>query len=326
MRRIGAALLVASAIGLGAGAARADDKVVICTDWRAEPEHGGLYQALATGIYAANHLDVEIRQGGPNLNQAQLLAAGRADFSVQSNSFEPLNFVKEGVPIVVVAAAFQKDPQVLIAHPGAGNDTLQEMRGKPIMISAASRNNFWQFLKLRFGFEDSQIRPYNYSLAPFLANKQAIQQGYLTSEPFAIEAATGEMPVTVLLADQGYQGYAAMIATTQATIDKRPDVVKRFVAASMAGWKSYIGGDPAPANSLIRKENPEMSEAILAKAVTGMKQAGLVTSGDAATLGIGAMTDARWAAFFGFTTEAGIYPKDLDYKKAYTLAFIGHGP
>jgi NitT/TauT family transport system substrate-binding protein len=319
--RYGAAL----ALMFVSGVALADDKIVIATDWRAEPEHGGLYQALATGIYKAHHLDVEIRQGGPNLNQAQLLAAGRVDFSVQSNSFEPLNFVKEGVPIVVVAAGFQKDPQVLIAHPGAGNDTLAEMRGKPILISAASRQNFWQFLKLRFGFNDDQIRPYNYSMAPFLSNKAAIQQGYLTSEPYAIELASGEKPVTILLADQGYDGYAAMLATTQHMIDTKPDLVQRFVDATMEGWKSYMTADPAPGNALILKENPEMTPAIVDHAVQGMKQYGLVVSGDALTKGIGAMTDKRWQDFFALTTEAGIYSKDLDFHKAYTLRFVDHG-
>jgi NitT/TauT family transport system substrate-binding protein len=323
MKRFFLALISAAAAALPPPAA-ADDHVVICTDWRAEAEHGGLYQALATGLYKAQHLDVEIRQGGPNLNQAQLLVAGRADFSVQSNSFEPLNFAHQGVPIVVVAAAFQKDPQVLIAHPGSGNDTLVEMRGKPILISAASRNNFWQYLKLRYGFTDDQIRPYNYSMAPFLANREAIQQGYVTSEPYAIEAATGERPVTILLADQGYQSYAAMLATTRKTIETRPELVQRFVDATMAGWKSYLTDDPSPANRLIEKENPEMTEAILQHALSRMRQYGLVNSGDAAAQGIGVMTDKRWQEFFGFTAEAGLYPKDLDYTQAYTLRFVGH--
>ena len=310
---------------VAAATARADDAVTIGTDWRAEAEHGGIYQALATGIYKQYHLDVTIRQGGPNLNQAQLLAAGRYDFSVQSNSFEPLNFVRAGVPVVAVAAAFQKDPQVLIAHPGAGNDTLEEMKGKPILISAASRENFWKFLVQRYGFTDSQIRPYNFNMAPFLADRQAIQQGYLTSEPYAIELATHEKPVTILLADQGYSSYAAMIATTRATIDAKPDLVQRFVTATMAGWASYLA-DPSPANALIKKDNPEMTDAILAHAVEGMKQYGLVTSGDAATLGLGAMTDARWKEFFDFASTAGLYAKDLDYKKAYDLRFVDKGP
>jgi NitT/TauT family transport system substrate-binding protein len=308
-----------------AGAAKADDAVTIGTDWRAEAEHGGIYQALATGIYKKYHLDVTIRQGGPNLNQAQLLAAGRYDFSVQSNSFEPLNFVRANVPVVAVAAAFQKDPQVLIAHPGAGNDTLEAMKGKPVLISAASRENFWKFLVQRYGFTDAQIRPYTFNMAPFLADKSAIQQGYLTSEPYAIELATGEKPVTILLADQGYQSYAAMIATTRATIDAKPELVRRFVAATMEGWKSYLGADPAAANALIKKDNPEMTDAILSHAIDGLKRYGLVNSGDAATLGIGAMTDARWQSFFDFASTAGLYAKDLDYKKAYDLRFVGKG-
>jgi len=326
MKRTFCTLALAGALlGTLRPAAADDDAVVIGTDWRAEAEHGGLYQALATGIYKKYHLEVSIRQGGPNLNQAQLLAAGRYDFAVQSNSFEPLNFVRAGVPVVAVAAAFQKDPQVLIAHPGAGNDTLAQMKGKPILISAASRENFWKFLELRWGFTDDQIRPYTFNMAPFLADRHAIQQGYLTSEPYAIELATGEKPVTILLADQGYGGYAAMIATTRATIDAKPDLVQRFVSASLEGWASYLGADPAPGNDLIKKDNPEMTDAIIAHALQGMKEYGLVQSGDALTLGIGAMTEARWRAFFDFAVATGLYSKDLEYRKAFDLRFVDKG-
>ncbi|MDB5360539.1 MAG: Nitrate transporter substrate-binding protein [Rhodospirillales bacterium] len=317
-------LLLAGLLALPVRAASADDKVVIGTDWRAEAEHGGIYQAAASGIYKKYHLDVEIRQGGPNLNQAQLLAAGRYDFAVQSNSFEPLNFVKNGVPIVAVAAAFQKDPQVLIAHAGSGLDTLEKMKGKPILISAASRENFWQFLRMRYGFTDDQIRPYTFNLEPFLHGKDAIMQGYLTSEPYAIEQATGEKPLTILLADQGYRSYGAMIATTQGTIDRKPDLVQRMVDATMLGWIDYLNGDPSAANALIKRDNPEMTDAIIAHAIAGMKQYGIVQSGDALSLGAGAMTDARWRDFFAFTTEAGIYAKDLPYQKGYSLKFVNH--
>ncbi|HLZ64914.1 MAG TPA: ABC transporter substrate-binding protein [Aliidongia sp.] len=322
-RALGLVLLAGLTAVVGRSAC-ADDKVVIGTDWRAEAEHGGIYQAFATGIYKKYHLDVEIRQGGPNLNQAQLLAAGRYDFAVQSNSFEPLNFVKTGVPIVALAAAFQKDPQVLIAHAESGLDTLDKMKGKPILISAASRENFWQFLRVRYGFTDDQIRPYTFNLAPFLHDKGAVMQGYLTSEPFAIEQATGEKPLTILLADQGYQSYGAMIAATQGTIDKNPDLVQRMVDATMLGWISYLNSDPSAANALIKRDNPEMTDAIIAHAIAGMKQYGIVESGDAKALGVGAMTDARWRDFFAFTAEAGIYPKDLAYQKGYTLKFVNH--
>jgi NitT/TauT family transport system substrate-binding protein len=322
-RALGLALL-AGLLAISGRPACADDKVVIGTDWRAEAEHGGIYQALATGLYKKYHLDVEIRQGGPNLNQAQLLAAGRYDFAVQSNSFEPLNFVKNGVPIVAVAAAFQKDPQVLIAHAGSGRDSLDKMKGKPILISAASRENFWQFLRVRYGFTDDQIRPYTFNLEPFLHGKDAIMQGYLTSEPYAIEQATGEKPLTILLADQGYQSYGAMIATTQATIDKKSELVQRMVDATMLGWIDYLNGDPSAANALIKRDNPEMTDAIIAHAIAGMKQYGIVQSGDAATQGVGAMSDTRWKEFFAFTAEAGIYAKDLPYRRGYSLKFVNH--
>jgi NitT/TauT family transport system substrate-binding protein len=322
-RTLGLAL-IAGCLSLAPWPAAADDKVVIGTDWRAEAEHGGIYQAFAKGIYKQYHLDVEIRQGGPSLNQAQLLAAGRYDFAVQSNSFEPLNFVKTGVPIVAVAAAFQKDPQVLIAHAGSGLDTLAKMKGKPILISAASRENFWQFLRARYGFTDDQIRPYTFNLAPFLHDRNAVMQGYLTSEPFAIEQATGEKPLAILLADQGYQSYGAMIATTESTIDGKSDLVQRMVDATMLGWISYLNEDPSAANALIKRDNPEMTDAIIAHAIAGMKERGIVQSGDARSLGVGAMTDARWKEFFDFTAEAGIYPKDLPYQKGYTTRFVNH--
>lgn len=320
--------LLLRAFGLGvctlvaATAARADDSVSIGTDWRAEASHGGIYEAQAAGIYKKYHLNVSIVQGGPNLNQAQLLAAGHYDFIVSSNSFEPLNFVQNNVPIVVVAAGFQKDPQVLIAHPGAGNDTLEAMKGKPIMISSDARPSYWQFLRVKYGFSDDQIRPYNYSLQPFLVDKKAIVQGYLTDEPYAIELASGEKPVTILLADHGYKSYAEFIATTQAAIDTRSDVVQRFVTATMEGWKAYLHGDPTAANDLIKKDNPEMTDAILAHSRAGIIASGLVESGDAKKHGIGTMTDARWKQFADFATGAGIFTKDIDYKKAYTLRFL----
>ncbi len=302
--------------------ASADDKVVIGTDWRAEAEHGGLYQALATGIYKKYHLDVEIRQGGPNLNQAQLLAAGRYDFSIQSNSFEPLNFVKNNVPIVMVAAVFQKDPQVLITHRATGRATIDALKGLPILISAASRENFWQFLKRQNGFTDDQIRPYTYNLAPFLVDQNAVMQGYLTSEPYAIELASGEKPITILLADQGYQSYAALIATRADMVQNKPDLVQRVVDATLEGWDHYLKDDPTPAHALIKRDNPEMTDALLNAARDAINREGLVRSGDALTLGLGAMSDARWEAF---ARSTGVYPADLDPKKAYTVRFVNHG-
>jgi NitT/TauT family transport system substrate-binding protein len=291
------------------------------TDWKAEAEHGGYYQAIAKGIYQKHGLEVNLRPGGPQVNHAQLLAAGVLDFNIASNSFVPLNFVQQKIPMVTVAAIFQKDPSVLIAHPGQGDDTLAALKGKPIMIGSDTRVTAWQFLKQKFGYTDDQIRPYTFSAAPFLADPTAIQQGYLTSEPFVIEQ-QGVKPVVLLLADAGYGSYGALIETSQKLAQEKPELVQRFVDASIEGWYSYLYDDPAPANNLIKKDNPEMTDALLAYGRDKMKEYGVIDSGDAKQSGIGAMTEARWRDFFETMVKAGLYPADLDFRKAYTLRFV----
>jgi NitT/TauT family transport system substrate-binding protein len=305
-------------------AAHANDHITFGLDWKAEAEYGGYYQALATGIYAKHGLDVTIEQGGPMVNHTQLLIAGRLDFNICSNSFLALNFVKEHIPFRTVAAMFQKDPSVLIAHHGVGNDHFGELKGKPIMISSDTRIGWWNFLKAKFGYTDSQIRPYTFNLQPFLADKDAIQQGFLGSEPFSIKQATGPMPVVMLVADAGFKGYASLIATSDKNIDTRPDLVKRFVDASIEGWYSYLNDNPAPGNALIKQANPEMTDALIAYGRASMKDHGILTSDDAAKLGIGAMTDARWDEFYQAVEAEGLYPKGMDVRKAYTLKFVDH--
>ena len=297
------------------------DKVTFGTDWRAEAEHGGYYQAIATGIYQRYGLEVTLRQGGPQVNHTQLLAAGRLDFDEAPNSFIGLNFVKEKIPMVAVAAFFQKDPSVLIAHPGVGNDSLAALKGKPIMISADTRVGYWLFLKAKFGYSDSQIRPYNFNPAPFLADKSAVQQGYLTSEPYLIEK-QGVQPVVMLIADSGYTSYGSLIETSQKLVEQKPDLVQRFVNASIEGWYSYLYGDPSPANALIKRDNPEESDDLIAYAIAKMKQYGVVDSGDSQSQGIGTMSDPRWKDFFDVMARQGLYPKDMDWHKAYTLRFV----
>jgi NitT/TauT family transport system substrate-binding protein len=312
------ALLLASA-----PLARAADHVAFGLDWLAEAEYGGYYQALATGAYARHGLDVDIRQGGPQVNQAQLLLAGRLDFTISGNSFIALNFVQQRLPFIAVAAEFQTDPSIILAHPGVGNDSFAALRGKPIMIGSDTRIGWWNFVKQKFGYSDSQIRPYTFNLAPFLANKNALQQGYLGSEPFLVKQAAGFDPVVLRLSDAGFAGYAGLISTSTAMVKDHADIVRRFLDASAEGWRSYLTGDPAPGNALMLKANPGMSAALLAYGRGVLIKQGIVMGGDAEKLGIGAMTDARWKAFFDSMVAAKLYPADLPYKSAYTLQFVG---
>ena len=306
---------------LAAGEAHAIDKVSFGTDWKAQAEHGGFYQAIATGLYARHGIEVSLRQGGPQVNHAQLLAAGRLDFNMSSNSFIAMNYAAENIPMVAVAAMFQKDPAVLIAHPDQGIRAIADLKGKPVMIGSDTRVGWWLFMKAKFGFTDEQIRPYTFNVAPFLADAHAVQQGYLGSEPYTIEQA-GVKPVVMLIADVGYSSYAAMIETSQKLVRENPDLVQRFVNASIEGWESYINGDPSPANALIKRDNPEMTDGLLAFGIAQMKSHGIVDSGDAKTLGVGAMTEARWRDFYEVVAAQGQYPKDLDWKKAFTLQFV----
>jgi NitT/TauT family transport system substrate-binding protein len=320
MRVLVGALWIVACLAFGFGAAAAET-VSFGTDWKAEAEHGGYYQAVAAGIYRRHGLDVSLRQGGPQVNHAQLLAAGRLDFNIAPNSFIPLNFVNENIPMVAVAAIFQKDPSVLIAHQGQGSDTLAALKGKPIMIGSDTRVTSWIFLKSKFGYTDDQIRPYTFSVAPFLADPKAIQQGYLSSEPFTIEA-QGVKPVVMLIADAGYASYGSLIQTSDKLVREKPDLVQRFVDASIEGWYSYLYGDPAPGNSLIKHDNPEMTDALLAYGIAKIKEYGIVDTGDAKTSGIGAMTEARWRDFFDTMANSGVYPKNLEFRRAFTSRFV----
>ncbi len=325
-RTLGLGLIAAAAVLLAPagdppGAAWAADKVVFGTNWKAQAEHGGYYYAVAEGIYAQHGLDVEIREGGPNVNNAQLLAAGKVDFNMGSTN-SALNFVANQIPMVTVAAIFQKDPQVLLAHPGVGHDTLESLRGKPILISKGARTTYWTWLQAKFGFTEDQIRPYTFNLGPFLADKKAIQQGYVTSEPYVIEKQGGFKPVVHLLADHGYGNYSTTIEASWKLVKEKPELVQRFVDATIKGWHGYLYRDPGKANALIKKDNPDMTDDILVHSVKAMKDFGIVDSGDAKTLGIGAMTHARRERFYKDAVEAKLYPATLEYGTAYTLQFV----
>ena len=291
------------------------------TDWKAQAEHGGFYQAQAQGLYAKRGLEVKIIQGGPDVNVPQLLAGGAADFGMGSNSFISLNMVRTGVPVRAVMAIFQKDPQVLISHPRRDINSLADMRGKPVLVSAATMSAFWPWLRAKFGFSDKQIRKYTYNLAPFILDPNAIQEGYLTSEPYTIQQQAKFTPKIFLLSDYGYPGYANMVLVPQKWIDTDRKTVQAFVDASREGWMRYLH-DPAKGNALIKQQNPDMTDAILAQALDKMKKHELLLSGDGKTFGLGRMTDVQWKRFYDTMSSLGLYPKELDYKKAYDLSFM----
>jgi NitT/TauT family transport system substrate-binding protein len=315
-------LAIVLTMALAAAPALAADKVRFGTNWLAQPEHGGFYQALADGTYARYGLEVEIVQGGPQANNRLLLPTGRIEFAMGGNMIQAFSAVEQNVPTLVVAAAFQKDPQVFIAHPGVGHDTFKSLAGAPIFLGKDFVAASFPWFAMEHGFREQDVRPYNYNPGPFLANKQSVQQGYATAEPFVIEKQAGFQPNVFLLADNGFDTYSTTIETRLDLVQKKPDLVQRFVDASAIGWRNYMNGDNAKANALIKRDNPEMTDEQIAFSIAKMKEYGIVDSGDSLRLGIGAMTDERQKSFFDKMVKTGIFKANLDYRRAYTLQFV----
>ncbi len=297
-------------------------RIRFATDWRAQAEHGGFYQALASGAYARRGLNVQIVQGGPGVNVPQLLAAGAVELGMGSNSFIPMNLVAEGAPVKAVAAFFQKDPQVLIAHPDPALETIADLAGRPFLLAAASRDAFWVWLKAKYGFTDDQVRTYNFNSTPFLADERAVQQGYLTSEPYTIQKEAGFEPRVFLLADEGYPSYACMVLAPDAFARDNAASLRAFLAATAEGWRDYMQGDAKAADALIRKDNPEMTQDVLDQARAKMREYAVVSGGDAALYGLGTMTQERWRAFYDVASQAGVYPPGLNWRDAFTTQYL----
>jgi len=302
--------------------AQALDKVSFGTNWVAEAEHGGFYQALADGTYKKYGLDVTIVPGGPNANNRILLPVGKIDFYMSANTLQAFDAVEQNVPTIEVASMFQKDPQVLIAHPDQNIKKLIDLKRLTLFISKEGVATYFQWLKADFGFKEEQVKPYTFNPQPFLADKKSAMQGYVTSEPFAIEKQGNFKPKIFLLANEGFSSYSTLIETRRELVEKKPDLVQRFVDASIIGWYNYIYGDNKAANAIIKRENPEMSDDLLAYSVVKMKEYGIVDSGDSLSLGVGAMTDARMQDFFDKMVRAGVVKAGLDYRKSYTLKFV----
>ncbi len=301
------------------------DKVRFGTNWVAEPEHGGFYQALADGTYRRYGLDVTIVPGGPQVNNRILLPVGRLDFFMSANLLQAFDAVAQKVPTISVAAMFQKDPQVLIAHPDTGVENFEDLKKLTLFVSKEGVATYFQWMKSEFGFSEAKVKPYTFNPQPFLADKNSAMQGYVTSEPYAIEQQGGFRPKIFLLADYGFDTYSTLIETRRDLVENKPDLVRRFVEASILGWYHFLYDDNAPARALIRKDNPEMTDALIAYSVENLKRYGIVDSGDTLKLGIGAMTDARVQSFFDKMARAGVVDRAIDFRKAYTPQFVDKG-
>jgi NitT/TauT family transport system substrate-binding protein len=309
------------------GSIRALDKVTIALNWKAQPELGGFYQALADGTYKAHGLDVTIKSGGPMINNRPLLAFAQIDFLIATNLLQPFDALKQGIPTKVIAAFLQKDPQCLLAHPDSGYKTWDDLKQAPLYMGTTGRLSFFRWLNSAHGFERSKLRPYNHVLTPFLIDKTAVMQGYATAEPKRVEDAIGREPPVFLLADHGWTSYSTLLETRIELIEKNPDLVQRFVDASILGWYHYLyAPDVAVANALIMRDNSAMTDDQIAFSRDKMREWGLVDSGNAPENGIGAIDATRVDAFYQSMVKAGMYAAgDLKPADAVSLEFVNKG-
>ncbi len=314
LRSVVAAL---AALILCASAGRAADKITFLTSWFAQAEHGGFYQAKATGLYEKAGLDVTLKMGGPQINGMQLLLAGETDV-MMGYDLQVLKALEQGLAVTTIATSFQYDLQGMMTHMDVGS--LADLKSKTILVATPGRSTWWPWLKAKYKYTEEQTRPYTFNLQPFFADNNLVQQAYPSSEPFAAKQA-GIAAKFFLFADDGYPPYGTTMVATKAFVDKNADAVARFVKASLEGWRSYLQ-NPAPGNALIKVDNPKMGDEQIAFAIAQMKALKVLDGGDAATLGLGIMTEARWKATYDFAVATGLLKPEVDWHAAYTDRFV----
>ncbi|WP_421672833.1 ABC transporter substrate-binding protein [Raoultella terrigena] len=305
--------------GLFSLPAHADEKLVLLTSWYAQAEQGGYYQALATGIYKRYGLDVSIQSGGPQINGMQLLLSKRADVII-GYDLQLLESVQRGFQAKAIAAPFQFDPQGLLTHSSV--TSLVGLKDKTILVSSSGQSTWWPWLKARYQLSDSQVRPYTFNIQPFVADDNVAQQAYVSSEVFQAQKA-GVKSNFFLFSEHGYPPYGGILITRPDLVSSRKEAMAKFVRASMEGWVSYLQ-DPSSGNALIKKDNPKMTDDLLAWGVQQIKEHHLIDGGDAATQGWGTMTQNRWQKTRDFMVNAKLLKADTDWKQAYTTEFVEH--
>ena len=317
---------VAALLALSPAQAQQLDKVTFATNWVAQAEHGGFYQAVADGTYRKHGLDVTILPGGPNVNHRLQLLAGRVEFYMSANSLQAFDAVERNIPTLAIAAIFQKDPQVLLAHPDQGIEKFDDLKKLTLFVSKEGMASYFQWMKRDLGFNENQVKPYTFNPQPFIADKRSAMQGYVTSEPYAVETQAKFKPKIFLLADQGFDSYSTLIETRRDIVEKNP--------AHGAALHRRLDRSAGPTISTattrrrttrIKRDNPEMTDAAIAYSIAKMKEYGIVDSGDTQKLGIGAMTDARMKSFFDKMVRAGVVKAGIDYRKSYSLQFVNKG-
>ena len=297
--------------------ARANAKVRLLTNWFAEPEHGGFYHAVATGLYDKAGLDVELRQGGPSLNVMQLLAGGEADV-VMSYDIQIMTASEKGIPVKAIFTCFQFDLIGLLTRPDV--NSLAELKGRKVYFAGSGYSTYWPWLKQKYGYTDDMAGPKASNLQTFITDPTSAVAGYITSEPYVAEQHNIATKF-FLFANDGYPTYANTMATTADFIKNNPDAVAAFTRASLEGWKAYMQ-DPTAGNALIKKINTNMDDGQINFGLKKIREVKAIESGDAATMGIGVITPERWQKTRDFLVSANLLAAGTDTTQSMTTQFV----
>jgi len=291
-------------------------KVTLQADWYPQPEHGGFYNALVKGYYRDEGLDLTIQPGGPYVVVPQQVASGSAQFGLASSD-QILESVADGQPLVAVAATMQRDPQGIMVRKDSPIHSFADMNGHTVAVKLGS--TWFEYLLKRYKLDHVHEIPATFSVANFIADPQYIQQAFATSEPYFAQQAGIETRV-LLTSDAGYDPYRVMF-TTRSFLNDHPDVVAKFIRASIKGWRDYLN-DPSPANAAISKLNPALNQQWMQFTCRALREEGFVTGDDRSGVRLGRMDAARWKTMYEQLLDLKVIETPFDPTTAYTLQFV----
>jgi NitT/TauT family transport system substrate-binding protein len=319
-----AALAIVAALGAcggdddsGSGGASSDggtEKVTLLMNWFAQAEQGGYWQAQAAQTGKADGLDIEVQQGGPQIQTIPQVAAGKADFGV-AQADELLLARAEGVPVVEVFGGMDKYLQCLMFHPSAGIQDFSDISGHQVAV--APSGGFWPYIKGHYHLQDVKEINFTGSLAEFKRNEDLVQQCFITSEPYFARQEGIDFD-TLLIAEAGYNPYSQGLFTSERVIKEEPDLVRKVVKAAQEGWRQFLA-DPAKSRDLVLKVNKDMEQAPFDFAWKELKD------GDYFGDPIGGMTAERWDTMKKQLEEAGVLEKPVDVNSVWTDEFLPKG-
>ncbi|MCM3785653.1 ABC transporter substrate-binding protein [Neobacillus mesonae] len=290
-------------------------KITQVTNWFAQPEHGGQYTALAKGYYEEAGIDMTIEPGGPQVSSIQIVASGKAQFGM-GQADEVLTARDNGIPVVAIAAIFQKSPQAMLFHADADIQDFADLDGRNVYIAPGS--GYWDFIKKKYNLAEVKDQTYTGQFVNFIEDKDAVTQSYVTSEPYTLKQ-QGIETRYLLTYDAGFQPYSNVLYTTEEFLEENPEAVKSFLEASIKGW-NYYKDNYEEMNEVLKERNPDLT-------LEGMKYGAeqeipLIFTEETEANGLLSMTEERWTSLQEDMYSLGLLKAKEDISNVFTTEYL----